>query len=454
MIGNILIGLLLLSFLVFVHELGHFIAARLCGVEVIAFSVGFGPILLKKKIGDTEYRLSLLPFGGYCSMRGEDAFMKALDENLDTIPNDPASLYGVSRWRRILIAFAGPFANYVTAILGFTLVAAIGTSYYTSSNQIAPSYYYGELEDSPAKGANLQMGDRIVQIDGIATNTFTDVYEKIALNPEKAMTFTIERNGSTFQTEITPALNKDTGAGYVGFYAYIPMDIAEVLPDSPAQKAGILAGDRITAVNGEPIYNTHDLAYFFKNNLHKMTVDVTIERNGQEQNLSLDLPYYSETQMPSLGLVTESIQVIEEGQGFFKSIAEGFVKTNTTIIEVLKSLTLLFKGINFRSALAGPLGISSMLGENAKAGFRESFLQGLYTIASLASFICISLFIMNLLPIPVLDGGIIFIALIEIIVRRSVRPKILYYVQMVGTFLILFLFVFALWADIGRLFFS
>lgn len=449
---NILIGLSLLSVLIFVHEAGHFIAARLCGVDVIAFSIGFGPVILKKKIGKTEYRISLLPFGGYCSMRGENAFTKAIDENLPEIPKEENGFYSVSKLRRIIIAFAGPFANYIFAVLGFTIVAAIGTSYYTSSNQIAPTYYYGALENSPAKLSGLKMGDKIIKIDGKETKNFDDVFSKIALNPEKKMIFTVERDGSTFETEITPALNKDTGAGYVGFYAYIPVKIANVIENSVAEKAGIKAKDTIVKINDTDIENTQDLAYYFKKNADLKKVSFKVLRNDKTFVLETEVPYYDENQVPNFGFILEGIKVTVPGKSFFASITKGFTTTHQTVYEVFRSLSLLFKGINFKSALAGPLSISNMLGETAKAGFASSFLQGVYNIASFASFICISLFIMNLLPIPVLDGGIIFITVIEIISRRSIRPKMLYYIQIIGTFLIIGLAIFALWADFSRIF--
>lgn len=452
MLVNIIIGLLLLSILVFVHELGHFIAARACGVDVLAFSIGFGPVLLKKKIGETEYRISLLPLGGYCSMRGEDAFSKALDENLPEIPKEERCFYGVGKLRRMIIALAGPFANYLTAVICFSIVAAIGTSYVTGSNQIAPVYCYGGERGLPAELAGLQKGDRIVKINGEATETFDAVFKKIALNPNTKLLFTIERNGTMIETEITPRLNKDTGAGYAGFYSYIPLKISNVTEDSPFAKAGIESGDRVVKINGTEVENTQDLLHYFAKTPGLVTAEFTIDRNGAEITKTVDIPYYDEAQVPNLGLIAEGVTVTVEGKGFFASILAGFTETHKTVREVFKSLGLLFKGINFKSALAGPLSISNMLGESAKEGFSAGFGQGVYNIASFAAFICVSLFIMNLLPIPVLDGGTIFIALVESVARRTLRPKTLYYIQIVGAIVIFALAVFALWADINRIF--
>lgn len=155
--------------------------------------------------------------------------------------------------------FCRTFANYLPQLFVLAIVSVIGTFYYTSSNQIAPTYYYDTLTDPPAKQAGLEMGDRILKIDGQETANFHEVYEKIVLNPEK-MTFTIERGSERFEREITPVLNKDTGAGYVGFYAYIPLNIVETKPNSPLVEAGILAGDRIIKIDGNEIANTCDLS--------------------------------------------------------------------------------------------------------------------------------------------------------------------------------------------------
>ena len=139
---KILIGLLVLSVMVFIHELGHFIVAKLCGVAVQSFSIGWGPVLLKKAFRGTEYRLSLVPIGGYCGMKGENAFRKALEDKLNYIPKEEGGLYSATPIRRILIAFAGPFANYLCAVVCFANIRGMGSTYYNSSNIVAPLHFY------------------------------------------------------------------------------------------------------------------------------------------------------------------------------------------------------------------------------------------------------------------------------------------------------------------------
>ena len=131
-----IIGLILLIFIIIFHELGHFIAAKICGVKVESFSVGFGPVLLHKKFHDTDYRLSLIPLGGYCGMKGEKDFQRAIEENLSEIPADKDSLYGIHPVKRALIGFAGPFFNFIFAFLAYSLISGIGYKFYTYSNKV------------------------------------------------------------------------------------------------------------------------------------------------------------------------------------------------------------------------------------------------------------------------------------------------------------------------------
>ena len=139
---KVITGIIALGLVVIIHELGHFIAARLCGVEVETFSIGWGPVLFKKKVGTTEYRLSALPLGGYCGMKGEHAFTEALQQNLDSIPKEQNSYYGVHPFKRMIIAFSGPLANLCFAVLVLACVSAVGSSYESYANRIVPASVY------------------------------------------------------------------------------------------------------------------------------------------------------------------------------------------------------------------------------------------------------------------------------------------------------------------------
>ena len=443
---KILIGLIILSIMVFIHELGHFIAAKLCGVVVESFSIGWGPVLFKKKRGDTEYRISAIPMGGYCGMKGEKAFQQAIEENLAAIPKKEGELYGVHPLKRIIIAFAGPFANYISAVLALAIVSAIGSSYYTSSNKIAPVYYYNEADDSPAREADLRMGDVILSINGEKTETFADIVRLIVPEAKEEVTLEIERDGQILTKKLRPKLDPKTGAGIIGFYSFIPLEIDGVKPSSSAELAGLKKGDLITEVDGIEVANTIDLNRAL-DSINEKTAELGILRDGNKITKTVNL-IRTENGI-DLGLKIKNIKVEIPGTGFFKSIVNGFVLTHKSFVLTFKSLGLLFKGVDFRQAVSGPVRITHMLGDVAAQGFKAGFLIGLSDILNFVSIISISLFIMNLLPIPILDGGLILFAFIEFIFRRQIHPKVLYYVQFIGIAFIGIVFIFALWGDIG-----
>jgi len=446
---KILIGLLVLSVMVFIHELGHFIVAKLCGVAVQSFSIGWGPVLLKKAFRGTEYRLSLVPIGGYCGMKGENAFRKALEDKLNYIPKEEGGLYSATPIRRILIAFAGPFANYLCAVVCFAIISGMGSTYYTSSNMVAPLHCYDEKALTSSKEADLKVGDVILEIDGKKINTFYDIMQSVIVQADKHMHFIIERDGKRLEKEITPKLDTKTGAGVIGVYPFIPLNIYYVTPNGVAYSAGLLKGDVIKKINGKNVFNTIDLNEELKeiSKSNKEALKLSFERDGKLLNAQLYIVRLENGSI-DLGLSFERQKVVVEGKGLFKSIVLGFRKTHETVMLTFKGFALLFKGVDLKQAVSGPLRITHMIGETAQEGFKVSAKEGWRGLLYFISIISISLFIMNLLPIPVLDGGLILLSFIEAIIHRELHPKLTYRVQFIGFAFIALLFCFALFADI------
>ena len=188
-------GLLCLFFLIIFHEFGHFIAAKIFGVKVEAFSIGFGPVLLHKKIKETDFRLSLFPLGGYCNMKGEKDFQKALEENRKEISGDFDSLYGIHPVKRAVIGFAGPFFNFIFAVLAYSVINFVGYDYYTYSNKVLINE---NITSSVAKDAGIISGDKIIQINNKKIEDFSEIIQEISARPDEDLCITIDRDVNIF----------------------------------------------------------------------------------------------------------------------------------------------------------------------------------------------------------------------------------------------------------------
>ena len=362
-----LYGILCLFFLILFHEFGHFLAAKLFGVKVESFSIGFGPILLHRTVKGTDYRLSLIPLGGYCGMKGENEFKKAIDEGLKEVNGEPDSLFGIHPFKRAAIGFAGPFFNLIFAIFCFSLINGIGYKYYTYSNKIILADELYENSSTAARRGGILTGDEIIKINNKEISDFSQIIEEVSVRPDEYMMIYVLRDGVELAFYVHSDMDKETGTGKIGVAA----DTSNMIEQST------------------PEYN------------------------------------------------------------FFEAIGHGFLDTFEYIGLTFKSIAILFKGVNLKNAVGGPARITEILGSTAQEGFSEGFKTGFISLSNLMAVISISLFIMNLLPIPVLDGGLILIALIETISRKKVPPKVQYRIQFIGFAFIGILFIIGLIGDIN-----
>mgnify|MGYP002625150155 CR=1 FL=1 len=369
---TIIIGIIGLGFLIFFHELGHYSAARLFGVKVEAFSIGMGPVLLHHTSqGGTDYRLSLIPLGGYCNMKGEHDYQKALDENLPQIDGEPDSFYGIHPLKRLVIAFAGPFFNIFFGFIAFTLIALMGYSYYSAGTTVSMADEMDAVYDSPAHEAGMQSGDTISAIDGKAMEDFSDIAEYVSIHPDEDIVISVSRNGEALDISVHTLLDKETGAGKIGIVA---------------------------------------------------AADSVIER------------HYGPFGIP-------------------KAFVEGGYQSGKLIGLTFKSIAILFKGVDVTKAVSGPARITSMLGTTVKQGFAAGIHIGIVSTLQFLAFISVSLFITNLLPMPVLDGGTILFSLFEAVSHKRMPPKLLYYIQFIGIAFIGVLMILAITGDIRYFFF-
>jgi regulator of sigma E protease len=450
-VGKILLGLVGLGVVVFVHELGHFIAARSVGIEVTAFALGWGKTILKKTFGKTEYRLALFPIGGYCKMRGEDDFQEAYDEKAKTISASPGSYYAAAPWRRIIVSVAGPLFNMIFAVLVLSIIYGVGFNVSTLENRIILSSDVDGPSETlwPAEAAGLETGDRIIAIDGKATDNSNAVQLAVVPNAERELDLTVERDGQILSFSLEPLLDKSTGAGKIGVYFWTDPLLSGVVPDSPAAKAGLQSGDRIISVNGRAIPYTAALNTVLAS--RPGTLDITYERNGQTLQTKLT-PLYTVaedgSQTVDIGISYQTISYHTPNYGFFGSLAKGAAETWQLFTVSVQSFALLFKGVDLTQAVSGPVRITFMVGEAASEGFSESFGLGILSMAEFLALISIALGITNLLPLPVLDGGSVVLFFVEMLRRRPLSPRGLYAFQMVGVVLIAGLLLFAVFGDI------
>ena len=439
---NILLGLLGLGIVILVHELGHFFAAKATGIQVEAFSIGWGKVLLSKTFKGTQYRLSLLPIGGYCKMRGEEFFKNTAENEAQ-----PGSLFSVSPLKRGFTYFAGPLANLVFSVLVLAVIYIAGFSISTFSNKIVllSETVLADQAVYPADTAGLQTGDVIVEIEGDTVENFRDIERHITPSGGIQMQIVVRRDGRLLQMLITPQLDTQTGAGKIGVGAWVEPRIASVGEGSHAESAGILAGDLITEVNGGQVRNSLNLYEVLTE--MPQHLDIKVERSGTSQSIVLPVSYSSDGSV-DLGFSFESVSYLQRESNPFAALARGTKETFSTLALTIRSIGLLFRGVNVRNAVSGPIRITYLVGEVASQGFNQGIGRGMIILFRFLSMLSVALCFMNLLPIPALDGGFILITIAEMIIRKPVRPKFFYRYQIVGFAIIFILLILTLFNDV------
>jgi len=452
MIMNILIGILGLGIVITVHELGHFVAARISGIDVDAFSLGWGKPIFKRKFKTTEFRISIFPIGGYCKMKGEEMFQSALEEGKAEIPAAPGSLFAASPLKRIFTYLAGPGFNFIFSIIVLGFIWFFGFTTYTFENKIIllSEFQNTTVENIyPADTSGIKSGDRIVEIDGSAVTNFYECQNVIAQNPDQMLELKLNRNGRIIETSVTPELDKSSGTGFIGISAWIEPVIGYIKPDSAADIAGLMIGDRITAADGAPVAHQVQLSSIIRANPEK--IEIEYNRGSETKNAVL-IPHVNESGIPVIGVSFAGIEIESPKLNIFQALGRGAAETFSTLTLSIKSIGLFFKGIDVSKAVAGPIKLTYYMGEVASSGFKSSLSEGFTNFFRFMSLISVALGFMNLLPIPVIDGGMIVFNIAEIIKGKPPKTKSLYRYQMIGSFLILLLILLAVFSDLNFIF--
>lgn len=443
MILNIAIGLIGLGVVVFFHELGHLIAAKSVGIEVQAFSLGWGRKLLGYTWKGTEYRISVFPVGGYCKMKGEHGYAEALEQDQDEIPHEPGSFFSAKPWRRIVTLLAGPLANVVLAILILSIVWWAGFRIETYENRIvlASDHTMQEGAPAPADRAGLETGDYVTHINGRQVRSYSDLQQTVAQNALTELRFTVMRDGRQLDLTVTPELVRETGSGYIGVYPWVDPVLDAVEPGSAALEAGLRPGDRLVSVNGHAIAHVWEFRDLMAQAEPPVVLEVVREGETVPVEVAVDL-------QPDESLRFRTVTVPTPDYTVFQAVGRGTVESYRILMTSIRSLRLLFRGVDLTSAVAGPVRISYFIGDVATAGFQVGVATGLRSLFNFLALLSVVLFFMNLLPIPVLDGGQIIIAGVEWVRGKPPRPRTLYRYQLVGTMLVFALLFFALFGDV------
>jgi regulator of sigma E protease len=414
----------ILGFMILIHEFGHYAVAKRLGVRVEVFSIGFGKRLLGFRKGDTDYRISAIPLGGYVKMSGENP----MDDRTD----DPGEFLNHSRWHRFLIAIAGPAMNILLAIFLLTSVYMVHYEYPVFMDK--PAVIDGVKANSAAALAGLQPGDRIVKIDGITNPTWEQVQPRVMISPNQPLAVTIQRGDKVLEKTITPKPVTSSEVGSAGWYPAEPVIVGRLDDDMPAVKAGIREGDRVVAMDGKPLGSIETMIEQLQQTKDK-PVDLTVLRGNETLSFHLQ-PVLSKTEDPKqqryrLGFLNKEETTVTR-LGFTQALSLSLEENKKYSLLLLELAKKLVEGKVSPRMVSGPIGIAQEAGYAAQQ-------KGWTPLLALTSGISLNLGVFNLLPIPILDGGVIFFLLIESLMGHDISLRIKERVyQAAFVFLVLF----------------
>ena len=446
---------IVLGLLVLIHELGHFIVAKLCGVRVETFSIGFGTRIIGFRYGDTDYRISILPLGGYVKMAGElggdGAPLNAgglLDQPANPAPDD---LTSKPRWQRVLIAVAGPVSNFLLAFFLLFLVA----HYHHEVDQYlnGPAIVDYVPAGTPAAQAGLSSGDTITRFNRVANPTWEQIFEESALNLNRPLPIAFIHKGQALTGTLTITVPANTefdpediaAEGLIPRMDPGPIGVLSVTAGSPADRAGLLAGDQLVSINGLHLHSVPALLAYLADN--KASTDTLgILRDGHPMDLTAT-PEKMATPGAAdeyrLGFTYRPPPADIERLPVGKAMAQSFKDNRDGSMLVLRIVKGLFTRHVSIKQMSGPVGIAQQIDIATQLG--------IWPLVNLVSLISLQLGIFNLMPFPLLDGGMIFFLIVESIMRRDVNQQfkeLAYQVAFVCIILFMFLVVFN---DIAKL---
>lgn len=422
----------ILGFMILIHEFGHYAVAKLLGVRVEQFAIGFGKRLIGFRKGETDYRINAIPLGGYVKMSGENP--------MDERTGDPREFLSHPRWHRFLIAIAGPSMNILLAIVLLTVVYMVHYEYPVYMDKPAVVGYIDP--DSSAAKIGVQHGDRIVQIDGIQNPTWAEVRAKDMLSPNQPLAVVIQRGDQRIEKQVVPQPVTVNEVGSSGWYPDEPVIVGELEPGMPALKAGLREGDKIIAMDGQPIPSIEVMIQSLQQTKDK-AVNFTIDRGGNTLNITIQpvLAGVGRAQPAREGWLTSlmrrlgfsvkqappdtryrigfsgSPQLKVGSLPFGEALHRSFEENKGNSVLLLDLVGKLVQGKISPKTISGPIGIAQITGEAAQE-------KGWTPLFAITAMISLNLGIFNLLPIPIMDGGVILLLFIESLMRRDISMRI------------------------------
>ena len=432
---TVVLGLAVLSVLVIFHELGHLVVARLSGIRVERFSIGFGPTLFSRMIRGIQFAVSAFPLGGYVKMGGDDPRHRELLK--------PGDFFAAPWWKRVLVALAGPGANFLLAAVLSVALLWIGVHVPDQPNRIG-----AVTPASLADSLGVKPGDRIVAVAGIPTGSLMAVQHEIGqrMKESEPLALSLDREGTRVEVLVPPSRVVDPSQPGSPRYFFngvefpIPAEVGEVVLGTPAYKAGMMVGDKIVAVDGQPVSSFRDLQDIVSVNTGK-ELHFTVLRGGRTIDIPI-VPFADPTEskkVGKVGITAASASTYLVRRNFTQGLVEGLQNTVSTVGVLAKGIVSLFTSVSNLSQISGPVAIIQAGGDAAKAGWDR--------LLDRAIMFSIALMVFNLLPIPILDGGMIVLSLIEAVRRRPVGQRGLAVYQGIGLAVMGTLLVFVLIND-------
>ncbi len=429
---NIWWYLVLIGVMILVHELGHYWAARWFDVKVETFSFGFGPRLFGFRRGETDFRFSAILFGGYVKMAG--------DQIGDESGTDPRGLYAKPRWQRLIIAFAGPAINIVLAVVLLTGLFMAHYPKIPTPNDPVVGYV---VPDGAAAQAGIREGDQVVQIENTPDPNWEDILMKEIASARYPLQVWVKRNGERLHFTLTPAYEEKQGVGYLGWEQETKVQVTGYYLVDVGERAGLAKGDILVSINGRPLRSISRLHEVLEQTKDQ-PVEVAYSRNGQMRQATMT-PVRRDVDGQERWLIGV---LLGTGVEITKlPLHEAF---RESCRQNLQSAMLIFKFLERIAerrmsprSIAGPIGIAQMSGEAAR--------EGVATFLGLMSMVSLNLAIFNLLPIPILDGGVMLLLLVEMLLRRDLDLKVKETVVKVGFVFLMVVVVFVIYNDISKI---